>query len=331
MTFLLGRRAFIAGLGSAVAWPVVARAQQTMPVVGYLTLASREWSAVSVAPYLKGLREAGYIAGQNVSIEYRYADWQEDRLPGLAADLVRREPAVVVAAGGDATLRAVEAATTTIPIVCGFGDDPVKSGHVAALNRPAGNITGVVLFSRSLGGKRLELLREVVAKGKPIAVLFHPSDADQESQTDLNNVQSAARAVGQDLFLVGAASEHDFEAAFASMVRAGAGALLVMADPFFASQRQQLVNLATRYAMAAIYEWREFALDGGLMSYGSSLADARRQIGIYAGKILGGAKPTDLPVMQSVKVELVLNLRTAKTLGITFPLTLLGRADEVIE
>jgi len=324
------RREFIAALGGAAAWPMVARAQQpTLPVVGYLTLASREWSAIALAPYVKGLREAGYIAGQNVSIEFRYADWQEDRLPDLAADLVRRQPAVVIAAGGDATLRAVEAVTTTIPIVCGFDDDPVKSGHVAALNRPGGNITGVVWFSRSLGGKRLELLREVVINGKPIAVLFHPSDADY--QTDLNNVQSAARAIGQDLFLVGAASEHDFEAAFASMVRAGAGALLVMADPFFASQRQQLVNLATRYAMAAIYEWREFALDGGLMSYGSSLADARRQIGIYAGKILGGAKPTDLPVMQSVKVELVLNLRTAKTLGITFPLTLLGRADEVIE
>jgi putative tryptophan/tyrosine transport system substrate-binding protein len=326
------RREFIAGLGGAAAWPVVARGQQqALPVVGYLTLASREWTAIALAPYLKGLREAGYIAGQNVSIEFRYADWQEDRLPDLAADLVRREPAVVIAAGGDAALRAVEAVTTTIPIVCGFGDDPVKSGHVAALNRPGGNITGVVLFSRSLGGKRLELLREVVADRKPIAVLFHPSDADQEYKTDLNNVQSAARAVGQDLFLVGATSEHDFEAAFASMVRAGAGALLVMAAPFFSSQRQQLVNLATRYAMPAIYEWREFALDGGLMSYGSSLADARRQLGIYTGKILSGARPADLPVMQSVKVELVLNLKTAKTLGITFPLSLLGRADEVIE
>jgi putative ABC transport system substrate-binding protein len=326
------RREFIAGLGGAAAWPLVARAQQAaMPVVGYLTLASREWSATAAAPYLKGLREAGYIAGQNVSIEYRYADWQEDRLPDLAADLVRREPAVVIAAGGDATLRAVEAVTTTIPIVCGFGDDPVKSGHVAALNRPVRNITGVVLFSRSLGGKRLELLREVVADGKPIAVLFHPSDADQEYQTDLNNVQSGARAVGQDLFLVSAASEHDLEAAFASMVRAGAGALLVMSSPFLASQRQQLINLATRYAMPAIYEWREFALDGGLMSYGSSLADARRQLGIYAGKILSGAKPADLPVQQPTKFELVINLKTAKTLGITFPLTLLGRADEVIE
>jgi len=326
------RREFIAGLGGATAWPLVARAQQqALPVVGYLTLASREWSTIAEAAYLKGLREAGYIAGQNVSIEYRYADWQEDRLRGLAADLVRREPAVLMAAGGDATLRAIKAVTTTIPIVCGFGDDPVKSGHVAALNRPGGNITGVVFFARTLGGKRLELLREVVTNAKPIAVLFHPSDADEESRTDLNNVQFAARAVSQDLFLVGAAGEHDFEVAFASMARAGAGALLVMADPFFSSKRQQLVNLATRYAIPAIYEWREFSEDGGLMSYGSSLADARRQLGIYAGKILSGAKPADLPVMQSVKVELVLNLKTAKALGITFPLSLLGRADEVIE
>jgi putative tryptophan/tyrosine transport system substrate-binding protein len=326
------RREFIAALGGAAAWPVAARAQQqTLPVVGYLTLASREWSTIAEAPYLKGLREAGYIAGQNVSIEYRYADWQEDRLPGLVGDLVRREPAVLMSVGGDATLRAIKAATTTIPIVCVFGDDPVKSGHVAALNRPGGNITGVVMFSRSLGVKRLELLREVVTNAKPIAVLFHPSDADEESRTDLNNVQSAARAVGQDLFLEGAAGEHEIEVAFASMARAGAGALLVMADPFFASKRQQLVNLATRYAIPAIYEWREFSVDGGLMSYGTSLADARRQVGVYAGKILSGAKPADLPVMQAVKVELVLNLKTAKSLGLTIPLSLLGRADEVIE
>ena len=326
------RRDFIAALGSAVVWPLAARAQQgAMPVIGYLTLASREWSAIAVAAYLEGLREAGYTAGQNVSIEYRYADWQEDRLPDLAADLVRREPVVVVAAGGDATLRAIEAATTTIPIICGFGDDPVKSGHVAALNRPGGNITGVVLFSRSLGGKRLELLREVVPDAKRIAVLFHPSNADVESRTDLNDVQSAARAVGQDLFLVNAASERDFAAAFASMTSAGASALLVMADPFFSSQRQQLVSMAARYAIPAIYEWREFTADGGLMSYGSNLTDARRQLGVYAGKILSGAKPADLPVMQAVKVELVINLKTAKALGISFPLTLLGRAEEVIE
>jgi putative ABC transport system substrate-binding protein len=251
-----------------------------------------------------------------------------NRLPALATDLVNRQ--VNVIAAGASTLVA-KAATATIPIVGMSSGDPVRSGLVASLNRPGGNVTAVGLFTFSLGTKRFELLRELIPNAKVIAVLANPSDPDPEAATDLKEVEIAARAVGQQLSVLNASSEHDFEPAFATISQQGAGALLVMADPFFNSRRAQLIALAARHAIPAIYEWREFTAAGGLMSYGSSLPEAYRQMGIYAGKILKGANPADLPVFQAVKIELVINFKTAKTLGLTFPITLLGRADEVIE
>jgi putative tryptophan/tyrosine transport system substrate-binding protein len=321
------RREFIAGLGGAAVWPVVARAQQPMPVVGWVSVGSPDASAPFVAGFQKGLSQTGYVEGQNVAVEYRWAHNQIDRMPAILADLVGHRVNVLVTSFA----ALARAAATTTPIVSLFAADPVKSGIVASYNHPGGNITGVVMFSFTLGPKRLEFLSELVPRPRVIAVLHNRDFPNDDAKADLAAVEAAARTAGQQIHVVGAGSRGELEPAFATVVQRQAGALLVMADPFFNSWREQIVGLAARHAIPAIYEWRQFAELGGLMSYGSSLTDTERQLGIYAGKILQGAKPADLPVMQTVKIELVLNLKTAKTQGITFPITLLGRADEVIE
>jgi putative tryptophan/tyrosine transport system substrate-binding protein len=321
------RREFIAAIGGAAAWPVVGRAQQpAMPVIGMLSVGSPDAYAIYLAAFRQGLNETGFVEGGNVAIEYRWGHGNNDRMRALAAELVDRQ-VNVIAAGASAI--AAKAATATIPIVFIFGGDPVKSGLVTSLNRPGGNITGVGLFAFSLGAKRLEMLRELIPAAKVIAVLVNPTLL--EAETDRKDVEAAAGAIGQHISILNASTDNDFEPTFETMDQQGAEALLVMSDPFFNSRRQQLVALAARHAIPAIYEWREIATIGGLMSYGGSLVDAYRQEGIYTGKILKGAKPADLPVMREVKIELILNQKTAKALGITFPLSLLGRADEVIE
>jgi ABC-type uncharacterized transport system substrate-binding protein len=324
------RREFIALFGgAAAAWPLAARAQQPpMPVVGFLSSGSPAPLRQQVAAFREGLKEAGYVEGQNVTVEYGFAEGQLDRFPVLVSDLVRRQVSVLVVTSNTGALVAKHA-TSTIPIVFSVGDDPVASGLVPSLNRPSGNLTGVYQFTTGLEAKRLGLLHEMVPKATTIAVLVNPNFSG--AKTQLHDVQEAAPRLGVQLVVVRANVESDFDAAFATLVQQRAGALLVCASPFFNGRRQQLVVLAARHAVPAIYEWRDFAEAGGLMSYGTILADAYRQAGVYAGRVLKGAKPADLPVVQATRFEFVINLSTAKALGIEVPPTLSARADGVIE
>ena len=324
------RREFITLLGGAATWPVVARAQQpAMPVIGFLGTGSSESDAFRVAAVRQGLIEAGYVEGRNVAFEYRWAEDQYDRLPALAAALVRREVAVIVSIGGITSAVAAKSATATIPIVFEIGGDPIKLGLVPTLNRPGGNITGVSILVGTLAAKQFEVLHETVPKTALIGFLVNPTIADAETQT--KNALSAAEFVGQKLLIVQAHTDSELEAAFVTLVHQRAGALVVGADPFFITRRDKLVELAARHKLPTIYFFRQFASAGGLMSYGTSITEAHRIVGLYVGRILKGEKPADLPVQQSTKVELVINLKTAKALGLNIPLPLIGRADEVIE
>jgi putative tryptophan/tyrosine transport system substrate-binding protein len=326
----MNRRSFITLLGGAAAtWPLAARAQQpSMPVIGFLHGASLEGYAPMVNALRQGLSESGYAEGRNVAIEYRWAEGKYDRLPALAAELVQRQVAVIVT-GGTPPAFAAKAATTVVPIVFVVGSDPVKLGLVASLNRPGGNVTGVALLTVELAPKRLELLHELLPTATAVAMLVNPTTPLTEPET--RGVRDAAHSLGLQLHVLNASTESEIDQAFRRLVELRAGALVVSVELFLNNQRSQIVALAERYKVPAIYGVREFAVAGGLMSYGNDLADAYRQSGIYAANLLKGAKPTDLPVQQVVRVEFIINLKTARALGLTFPITLLGRADEVIE
>jgi putative ABC transport system substrate-binding protein len=323
------RREFIAGLGSAAAWPVVARAQQpAMPVIGVLLPQSAGEYKIEIAAFLQTLKEAGFVAGQNVAVEYRYADNHNDRLPAFAADFVRRRVAVIVAASNAGAL-AAKAATTTIPIVFGIGLDPVASGLIASLNRPGANITGSAMLTADLGPKQLQLLRELRPNAARLGILTAPGFSD--SQSVIADLQAAARSLDRQLVIVNPRTESDLETAFATFSQQHVGAVLVRNSSFYNRRTEQVAALAARYALPAIFPYREYALAGGLMSYGSSLGYLWHQVGIYTGRILKGDKPADLPVQQVTKIDLVINLKTAKALGLTIPETLLATADEVIQ
>jgi putative ABC transport system substrate-binding protein len=324
------RREFITLLGgAAAAWPLYARAQQAaMPMIGFLNQESAELTAHVLAAFRKGLSETGFVENQNVAIEYRWADGRYERLPQLAADLVNRKVAVIAAAYFPATL-AAKAATSTIPIVFISGVDPIAAGLVASLNRPGGNLTGLSNFSTSLTAKRLELLHQIVPRGDAITVLMNSSTPS--AQTIEAEARSAAEALGLRLDVLGASTEDEIDAAFATAAQRGAGGLLVAGDAYFNRRRAQLIALAARYRIPANYDRKEFAIDGGLMSYGMNNVDLYRQFGIYTGQILKGAKPADFPVQQPTKVELVVNLNTARSLGLELPTAVLLSADEAIE
>ena len=323
------RRDFITLVCSTVAWPLAARAQQPVPVIGFLSTRSPGESASAVAAFRYGLNEAGYIENQNVTIEYRWGEGQNDRLPGLAADLVKRQVALIATGGGPTSALAAKAATTTIPIVFTIGADPVEFGLVTSLNAPRGNLTGISFLATALVAKRMGLLRELVPAAKTIGFIVNPNNPETEGQT--RDLQAAATAVGQQIVVLNATGEADFELAFAKLIERQANAVIVSTDPVLLSRRDQIVALAARYRLPASYAWREAVAGGGLMSYGTSIGDAYRNAGIYTGKILKGAKPSDLPVLQPTKFELVINLKTAKALGLDVPAKLLALADEVIE
>jgi len=329
---MIGRRQFIAGLGSAAAWPVAARAQQrAIPVIGLLSggaTPSRAGQPEGLVLFLQGLKETGYVEGQNVAIEYRWAENQYDRLPGLAADLVRRRVAVIVAAGATAAVPA-KAATTTIPIVFISGGDPVALGLVASLNRPGGNVTGHAILGGEVAPKRLQLLRQLIPDASAFGVLADPTNSVTPSL--ITDLQAAARTLGRQLIVVSASTDSGLEPAFAGFTQQRVGAVLVGTSNFFNRHMEQLAVLAARHALPTIYPYREYALAGGLMSYGTSLDYGFHQLGIYTGRILKGEKPADLPVQQVTKIEFVINLKTAKALGLTIPETLLATADEVIQ
>jgi ABC-type uncharacterized transport system substrate-binding protein len=318
-------------VGAAVAWPISAHAQQpAMPVIGLLSTEAPDLRADRVRAFRQGLSETGYVEGRNVSIEYRWADGQNDRLPALAADLVRRQVTVVATPGSTLGALAAKAATTTIPIVFSTGADPVAVGLVPSLSRPGGNVTGVTTLNVETTPKRMELLHELVPAATIMALLVNPTNAALAEPTT-RDLRAAARTLGLQLHVLHARTERDFDPAFASLVQLRASALVIGGDQFFNSRIEQLAALTLRHAVPAIYGTREFAAAGGLMSYGSSVLEAYRLGGVYTGRILKGEKPADLPIQQATKVELFINLKTAKALGLTFPISLLGRADEVIE
>jgi putative ABC transport system substrate-binding protein len=322
------RREFITLLGGASAWPIAARAQQPIPVIGFLATDSPDPFAARMAAFRKGLNEIGFVENQNVAIEYRWAESQQDRLPALAADLVSRQVAVIGALDGRAA-RVAKAATTTIPIVFVIGSDPVSAGLVASLNRPGGNLTGAATLAVELGPKRLELLHELVPTAAIIAALVNPNVPAAETQSI--DLRAAARRLGvQQLHVLHASTEREFDTVFATLLQLRAAALVIGNDDFFNSRTEQLATLALHNAVPTIFQYRTFAAAGGLMSYGGSM-DPYRLAGVYIGRILKGEKPADLSVQQSTKVELFVNLKTAKTLGVTVPQLLLGRADEIIE
>jgi putative tryptophan/tyrosine transport system substrate-binding protein len=326
------RREFITLLGAAAAWPLAARAQQgATPVIGFLNSGSPGERTHLVAAFHQGLGETAYVDGRNVTIEYRWAQGRYDRLPALADELVRQQAAVITATGDTVSPRAAKAATTTIPIIFVMGGDPVAAGLVPSFNRPGGNITGVSLVASALAelvAKQLELLHELAPKAVVVGILLNPRPS---SEVDLSQLQSVARSKGLELVVLRANTDRDIEAAFSALVQKHAEALLIEPDVFFLDRREQLVALAARHAIPAVYSRREYAAIGGLMSYGTSLADAYRHAGIYTGRVLKGEKPADLPVLQPTKFELVINLKAAKALGLKVPLTLQVAADEVIE
>jgi putative tryptophan/tyrosine transport system substrate-binding protein len=327
----MGRREFVALLGGAAAgWPLAARAQQgATPTIGYLSTRSPSEAKYVTDAFTQGLNENGYVEGRNLAIEFRWADLQYDRLPALASDLVRRQVAVIAAVGGSHSGLAAKAVTSTIPIVFVSAGDPVTFGLVTSLNRPGGNVTGISMITVALAPKRLELLHELVPVPAAIAMLVNPTSPYVEAETA--DVKASARVLGRQLRVLNAGTAQEIDAAFATLVQQRAGALLVSGDPFFDSERDRLVALAARYSVPAIYQWREFATIGGLISYGTSILDAYRQAGVYVGKILKGATPADMPVLQPTRFETVVNLKTAKALGVAVPDKLIVAADEVIE
>jgi putative ABC transport system substrate-binding protein len=323
------RREFIWLLGgTAIAWPLAARAQQAaVPVIGFLHSGSpTEWTHL-VAAFNQGLNEGGFVDGRNVTIEFQWANFQNDRLLALAADLVRHRVAVIATAGGPASALAAKAATTTIPIVFSAGNDPIEDGLVTSLNRPDVNVTGVAIMSNLLGAKRLELLHELVRPTAEVALLHNPTSSEREP----NIVQAAAEKLGRQLRILNVSNDRELDAAFATILEQRIGGLLVEGEAFFTSRREQLILFMTRYAIPTVFAFRELTAAGGLMSYGASLSAAYRLMASYVARILKGAKPAELPVQQATKVELIINLKTAQALGLTVPLSLLGRADEVIE